>query len=219
MALEVGGLMKKKLTLNEIAYEEIKKKIMRGDFIEENYTSQNQLVEELKMSRTPIVAALQRLQQEGFLKVISNQGILIQELSIKETNDFYDMRMAIEIFSMRKIVDQLTEDDFKNLEEIIKEQKVCYEQKDFFEFARLDAEYHQYLLQVGGNTLFSQTMANIRERLYYSSTNFLKMKKYNIVIFIEDHERMVEALKKGDIALAVKEMEDHLQKGKIMQLV
>ncbi|MDQ0219413.1 GntR family transcriptional regulator [Peribacillus cavernae] len=206
--------MKKKIPLNEIAYVKIKEKIMRGDFIEENYTSQNQLVEELEMSRTPIVAALQRLQQDGFLKVISNQGIIIQELSIKEINNIFDMRLAIELFSLNKIIGQLTEDDFKNLDEIIEDQQKCCESNDYFNFAHLDGDFHQYLLQVEDNSLFIQTMSNIKEKLFFNSTNFLR-KRQSMMDFIQEHVRILEALKRGNTELAVKELEEHLQKGKL----
>ncbi|MBK5458114.1 GntR family transcriptional regulator [Peribacillus sp. TH16] len=206
--------MKKRTTLNEIAYHKIKEKIMRGDFIEENYTSQNQLVEELEMSRTPIVAALQRLQNEGFVKVISNQGIAIQELSIKEINDFFDARIAIETFSIRNTIDMLKENDLATLYEMVNEQKQCCENDDFFSFVQLDADFHYYLLEVEGNSLFLQTMSNISERLFYNSTCFLK-KKQNMTKFIQEHIDILEALKQKNHHLAVHELEEHIRGGKI----
>ncbi|GGG19181.1 GntR family transcriptional regulator [Paenibacillus abyssi] len=206
----------KKVPLSEIAYVKIKEKIMRGDFGEENYTSQNQLVEELNMSRTPIVAALQRLKQEGFVKIISNQGIVIQEPTINEINDFFDMRLAIETFSMKQLGDLLTEEDFENLEEIIQDQLECVENKDYLSFAQLDADYHQYLIQVGGNGLFFQTMANIRERLFLKTTYNLK-KRQGMALAIEEHVNILEALKQGNLELAVARLDEHIQNGKIIK--
>jgi DNA-binding GntR family transcriptional regulator len=206
----------KKVTLHEIAYEKIKEKIMRGDFSEVNYTSQNLLVEELKMSRTPIVAALQRLQQEGFLKVISNQGILIQEPSINEINDFFDMRLAIETYSMKNLGEPLTDEDFHRLDEIIQEQIKCSESKDYLRFAQYDADFHQYLLQAGGNSLFVQTMSNIRQRLFFKTTYNLK-KRQRMTTSIAEHESILDALKKGSIELGVKLLEEHLENGKIIK--
>ncbi|MFC7393019.1 GntR family transcriptional regulator [Scopulibacillus cellulosilyticus] len=206
--------MKKGPALNEVAYQKIKQSIMRGDFAEENVTSQNQLVEELGMSRTPIVAALQRLQHEGFLKVVSNQGIIIQELSIKEINDFYDARIAIETFSIQKTIDLLTENHFNTLFEMIEEQKICCEKQDFFNFAQLDADFHQYLLEVEGNSLFIQTMSNIRERLFYNSKCFL-IKRQNMMTFIQGHIEIIDALKRKNHHLAVNRLEEHIKSGKI----
>ncbi|MFJ7730153.1 GntR family transcriptional regulator [Neobacillus sp. NPDC097160] len=207
-------MMKKKTTLNEIAYVKIKEKIMRGDFKEENYTSQNQLVEELEMSRTPIVAALQRLQHEGFVKVISNQGIVIQELSIKEINDFFDARIAIETFSIVNVMDMLKEHDFSILYEMVNEQKKCCENQDLFGFVKLDADFHHYLLEVEGNSLFLQTMSNIRERLFYNSTNFMQ-KQQNMMRFIDEHIHILEALKLKNQYIAVNRLEEHIRGGKI----
>lgn len=206
--------MKKRTTLNEIAYEKIKEKIMRGDFIKENVTSQNQLVEELQMSRTPIVSALQRLQQDGFLKVISNQGIIIQEPSIEEINNCIDARIAIETFSIKNTINLFTENDFQNLDEIIKDQKICCDNKDYFNFAHLDADFHQYILEKEGNHLFIQFMSNIKERTFFNAASFLE-KKQCMPIFIKQHERIIEALKQCDCELAIKQVEEHIRNGKV----
>lgn len=52
-----GGIVMitKKNLLKDVAYEKIKEKILRGD---DEYTSENSLVNELQMSRTPIREAL-----------------------------------------------------------------------------------------------------------------------------------------------------------------
>ncbi|WP_126424773.1 GntR family transcriptional regulator [Brevibacillus marinus] len=207
--------MKQRVLLKDIAYRKIKEKIMRGDFLDSNSTSENQLVEELQMSRTPIREALQRLQHEGLIKIISNQGIVIQELSIKETNDLFDMRIAIETYSLKKNVGFISQHDFKQLDDIIARQKQACAERDVFSFIQLDGEFHQYLLELGGNSLFIQMMSNIRDRLYFDANRLHKRYPDSIARLIEEHVKITEALKKGDYELAVQELEQHLQNGKI----
>ncbi|HEY4385039.1 MAG TPA: GntR family transcriptional regulator [Ktedonobacteraceae bacterium] len=208
----LDGVMREK-SLSDIAYAKIKEKLMRGDFSEQNnYTSQNQLVDELQMSRTPIIGALQRLQYEGFVKIISNQGIVIQDITVKEMIDFFDARLAIELFSIKKAISMMTEDDFCNLKAIIERQKENY--KDYFAWVQLDADFHQYLLEIPGNSVFIHMMNNVSERLFFSVSTRLKNND-RIQRFTDEHIQIIEHLRQGDLAQVLQVLEYHIESGKI----
>lgn len=204
-------MVTKKALLKDVAYEKIKQKILRG---REDYTSENTLVEELEMSRTPIREALQRLQYEGFIKIISNQGVVIPELSVKETNDLFDMRIAIETFSLKQAVDITTKEDFEAMYRLIEEQKDAAQHNDVFQFIEKDAEFHLYLLDIVGNHLFIQSFNNIKDRLHRTSRN-LKTNTERLLLLAEEHIRIIEFIKNKDIDRAVVEMENHLNGGKL----
>src|SRR5699024_12253978 len=85
--------------------------------------TENSLVRELNMSRTPIREALFKLQHEGFLEIISNQGIVVNNMSINRLESLIDMRVAIESFSLRQEFIELNERDFLFLDSIIKLQE------------------------------------------------------------------------------------------------
>lgn len=200
-------------SLSDIAYDKIKEKLMRGDFsAQNNYTSQNQLVDELQMSRTPILSALQRLQYEGFVKIISNQGIVIQDITVKEMIDFFDARLAIELFSIKKAISIMTEEDFRNLEAIIARQKENY--TDYFVWVQLDADFHRYLLEITGNSVFIQMMNNVIERLFFSVSTRLKSTD-RIQRFTDEHMQIVEHLRQGDLAQVLQILEYHIESGKM----
>ena len=44
------------------------------------------------MSKTPVKAALERLESEGFIAVSPQQGIVVRELSVQEIADQYEIR-------------------------------------------------------------------------------------------------------------------------------
>jgi DNA-binding GntR family transcriptional regulator len=203
-------VLKKKL-LKDVAYEKIKEKILRGD---DNYTSENSLVEELQMSRTPIREALQRLQHEGFIKILPNQGITIPDLSVKETNDIFDYRLAIETASLKQAVHLLKQEDFDALSRNIENQISAVNQNDLFLFIEYDMEFHLYLLKVVGNELFIQGIEHVIDRLHRLSRR-IKNNPQKLSALIQEHIRIMDFLKDKEIDLAVKELEDHLKGGKI----
>lgn len=201
----------KKKLLKDIAYEKIKEKVLMGD---DDYTSENVLVEELQMSRTPIREALQRLEHDGFIKILPNQGIAIPQLSVKEMNDIADYRIAIETASLKQAVHLLLPDDFAELEHLIRLQQAAAENNNVLLYLQHDVAFHLYLLRVVGNDLFVGEIENVSARLYRLS-RVMKRDPKQIFARIEEHIRMIDLLRKKDIDGAVAEMERHLLTGKL----
>lgn len=67
--------------------------------------------------------ALRRLEMDGFVRIIPNQGAVIREVSINEVKEIYDMRIALEEFVTKELADMLSDKDFSNLEKILKKQE------------------------------------------------------------------------------------------------
>ncbi|RNB79143.1 GntR family transcriptional regulator [Brevibacillus nitrificans] len=202
-----------KVFLKDIAYEKIKEKGIKG---EEEYTSENYLVQELNMSRTPIREALNRLQHEGFLKIMPNRGIVFTELSVEERNELIDMRIAIETYSLRLASTQINDGDIETLSEIIKMQEKAYLADDFVDLLEKDALFHQCLLEIVGNSQFIKMYRHARERQFtVRAGKWLKNKPDVLQTFIEEHRGILDAIIQRDIPVAVQYLEAHLKKGKL----
>lgn len=110
-------------TKRDLAYEEIKKLILSGKLSNDMSISENVLAKMLGMSRTPVRDALRRLEMDGFVRIIPNQGVVIREVSINEVKEIYDMRIALEEFVTKELADMFSDKDFSNLEKILKKQE------------------------------------------------------------------------------------------------
>ncbi|WP_052409996.1 GntR family transcriptional regulator [Paenibacillus durus] len=202
-----------KVLLKDTAYDKIKEKMIRGD---EEYTSENNLVQELSMSRTPIREALNRLQYEGFLKILPNRGIVFTELSAEERNELIDMRIAIETYSLKQAADRITDNDIKELTRIIGMQEEAYRAGDFADLVEKDALFHHYLLEIVGNSQFIKMYRQARERQFtVRAGKWLKNQPDVLQTFIEEHRTILNAIIQKDIPAAVQHLVEHLEKGKL----
>ncbi|MCM3569363.1 GntR family transcriptional regulator [Neobacillus mesonae] len=199
----------KRLLLKDIAYEKIKQKIINSDV---EHLSENSLVEELQMSRTPIREALQRLQYEGFVKIISNQGVLVSKMSVNRLYDLIDMRVAIETFSLKQAILLMKDKDYKNIKEIIDRQKSSYEEKDLITFRENDAAFHYYLLTVTGNHYFIKMFSDVKELQYTAGSRVIGPDE--MLKLITEHEKIITYMKKKDIESAIDLLTNHLNGGK-----
>lgn len=203
--------------LKDIAYEKIKERILQG-YYEEGSTSENELVKELQMSRTPIREALQRLQYDGLVKIYSNQGVFFQDLSVKQVNDLFDMRIAIETFSLRKAVSSITSGQLEKLEqELVKQQKALDEQ-DPMAFMKNDAAFHSYLIGLADNQFINPAFKNIRERLFHHGSLVYKKNPDLLRQSLQEHRSIVEAIQANDVKAATWAMETHLENSKKIEL-
>lgn len=205
----------------DIAYEFIKSKIIKNELKSEEIISENQFANELNISRTPVRSAFQKLASEGFMKILPSRGAVIQEMSIKEAHDIYDLRIAVETFVLKKAFDFITTEDIKNLRNIIKEQKNAYITEDVakcMESMDYDIKFHAYFSRYYKNEKIEEIIRNFTER--FTEYGFIALTKPGrIHTTISEHEAIIDALEKRDLTSAVANLETHFENAKIHLLI
>lgn len=86
--------------LREQAYARILAMIENGDIPKGGVTSEIGLAEKLDMSRTPVRAALQQLELEGYVRIVSKHGVLILDSSSQRVGDLLDIMASLALFSV-----------------------------------------------------------------------------------------------------------------------
>ncbi len=205
--------MLKKQTKKKQAYYKIKALIADQHFLDMYHISENSLSSRLKMSRTPVREALQQLEMEGFLKIVPNKGIVVNETSVNEFRYIYDLRIAIEEFVIRELAGKLTSDQIKVLENIVERQGQCIQEGDAARYLSCDREFHEALFRFYENPMIIEYMSNLRDRLYSLNIKMLQSRE-NMRLFHEEHTQIVKALKEKDVVNALRVMDIHLKGGK-----
>ncbi|WP_409346296.1 GntR family transcriptional regulator [Paenibacillus sp. MBLB4367] len=89
-----------KESLQQIAYETIHEWIVSGKLDQGSVTSEVFLSEELDMSRTPVRSALQRLEWEGYVRIVPKHGVLILDHSARKVGDLIDILCSQLLFAV-----------------------------------------------------------------------------------------------------------------------
>ncbi|MFC5401372.1 GntR family transcriptional regulator [Cohnella soli] len=87
-------------SLRQLAYAQIHEWIVNGDFPKGTATSEVELSRRLEMSRTPIRAALQQLELEGYVRIASKHGIIILDSSSQRVGDLLEIVISMTLFSV-----------------------------------------------------------------------------------------------------------------------
>jgi len=200
--------------LKDQAYSALKDRILRGDLEPGTFLSERQIAGWLAMSKTPIRAALEKLEAEGFVTTSPQQGIVVRALSVHEIADQFEIRLALETFVARAVSGRLTDEQISRLEANLKAQKACLRQMNVQDSVRLDTEFHILFCRFLGNQEILKVMEQSRERIHRV---ILRVHEYNparLKAGYAEHCAIADAVMCGDAELAVRRVQEHLEIGK-----
>jgi DNA-binding GntR family transcriptional regulator len=203
-----GGLLK------EQAYDELKRRILGETYPPGSFLAERKLAEDLGMSKTPVKAALERLEMEGFIAVSPQQGIVVRERSIHEIADQYEIRAALESYTMRTLAGKLSPAQSDRLHANVAALGKLRGTASVTEAVALDAEFHILFAEFLGNQEILRTMEQLREKMQRVITKVFLLNPGRIEGSHEEHSALVEAVIAGQGMKAARLIEAHLEKGK-----
>jgi DNA-binding GntR family transcriptional regulator len=200
--------------LKERAYAEIKKRILSNGFAAGVFLAERQLASDLGMSKTPVRAALERLELEGFVTISPQQGIIIRDLSVHDIADQYEIRAALETFVLRAVAGRLTPPQRHRLEANLQAQKANLSSCDVERGIALDQEFHILFCELLGNREILRVMGQLRDKIHRIISRVFKINPGRMSDSYADHCAIAQAVIEGDGALAARRLEEHLELGK-----
>ena len=103
----------RKVSLRDRAYAEIKRRINCLNYAPGAYINEAQVSRELKLGRTPVHHALDRLQLEGLVSVIPRKGVIVQAVSLDAILQIIDLRHLNEPYGVQLAVARATGQDIQ----------------------------------------------------------------------------------------------------------
>ena len=202
------------MLLKDQAFQQIKSLITTGEFPPGTFLSENMLAMRLGMSKTPVRSAIERLEAAGFVAVSPQQGILVTGLSLDEIIDHFEIRTALETFTMRRLAGRLSPDQVARLHTNLEAQRVTAEAGDMVRYRQLDPEFHQLFCECLGNAEITTAMERLRDKLDRIITRVIQARPERMLSSYREHLAILEALVAGDAELAAARMEEHLEWGR-----
>jgi DNA-binding GntR family transcriptional regulator len=203
-----------KILLKQRAYDALKRRIQEAVLEPGTFLSERQLAAQLGMSKTPVKAALERLEAEGFIAVSPQQGIVVLDLSIHEIADQFEIRLALESFVLRSIAGHLSDEQACRVRANLDLQQQAAESEDISATVKLDAEFHALFCEFMGNREIVRVMARLRERIHRVITRVFGQDVSRLAVSLEEHRSIAEAVFIGNPDQAAQAIEEHLQYGK-----
>jgi len=200
--------------LKDRAYERIKHRLLNNDYPPGSFLSERHLAENLGMSKTPVKAALERLESEGFISVSPQQGIVVRELSVHEIADQYEIRAALESYTLRTLAGNLTPNQVASVKANLHEQSRLKGTGDVAKGVELDAAFHIQFAEFLGNREILRVIGQLREKMQRVVTQVFRLSPARIETSYDEHAAIAAAVIDGDGDRAAELIVQHLELGK-----
>jgi len=172
----------------------------------------------LGVSRTPLREAFLQLESEGFVKVTPRRGAVVSELSVKDAEETYVIKSALEGLAARIAVKNMTEDLLQQLRSINNEmeKKAKQKDKDYRAILDLNAKYHYLMNKASGNEKLCRSIGLLRKQTLRYNYIYLTVLSH-IDQSIQEHKAIIDALEQRDQKLVEKLVCNHGESaGKIL---
>lgn len=197
--------------LSDTAYDELLFRIISCQYPPGSLLSEEKLVAELGISRTPIRSALIRLQQEHLVQIISKKGILVSEITPEGIRDLFNLRDLIEPYAIREFGGNFKKDKLIYYLNLFSKK---YSKDDYQIVYDSDVQFHTDIVQLTGNT-FLCSFYNSLQKLLSRITLICGISVTDrVVASNQEHVEIVLSLLKDDKEFAVAMLETHLKEAR-----
>jgi GntR family transcriptional regulator, rspAB operon transcriptional repressor len=137
--------------LAELAYARLAQAIATCEIPAGGRLNERDVSERLGMSRTPLRAALHRLELEGLVTTVPKRGTHVTALDPRDVADNTAIREALEIAMAHRVITTGIALDDGVIDDLLDAQRHALTHLDSPAFLRADEQFHLHLLAAAGN--------------------------------------------------------------------
>jgi len=197
--------------LREVVCETLRDAIRNGVLKPGERLMEIQLADELGVSRTPVREAIRKLELEGYVIMMPRRGTYVANLSIRDVNEVFEIRMSLESLASGLAAERITDEELESLQRLLVQIGEYMERGDMEKIVETDMEFHDLLYQASRNTRLVGIIFNLREQLTRFRTKSMSFPG-RLAATLEEHRNIVEAIAQGDVKAARKAAEIHMER-------
>lgn len=179
------------------------------------------IVERLGVSRTPIRAALMRLEQEGLLEALPNGGYAVRTFSERDVSDAIELRGTVEGLAARFAAERGV------ATVVLAEARACLDEVDrllerpaldddaFTRYVALNQRFHVLLSEMSGSQVLARELERVVNLPFASPSGFVVVQANSprardmLVVAQDQHRQALDAIERREGARAEAIVREH----------
>ena len=196
--------------LTDQTYDILKNMILRRSLAPSEKIHEKEISKKIGVSRTPLRAALVRLESEGLVKILPRRGAYVAHQSKSKVVEIVQIREVLEGLLVRLVAHEsnpgLTDKLKACLERI---QKVDHAERSLMDYTKAETEFHALLLNACPNRMLRNLIKKLNMHLQLIRLRTVTVPGRADRTIVE-HGRIVEAMERGDERAAEWSMRQHI---------
>jgi DNA-binding GntR family transcriptional regulator len=187
-------------TLTDIVTARLRVAIVTGALGPGERISEPLLADQLQVSRSPVREALHRLEEERLVARTASRRITVWLPTEADVDEIFSLRVMLESLAAERTVQQLGDDDFAALEELVRRQEGLIANQEYVELIREDKYFHEYFVKRADHArlrewwqqIMGQWEVLIYRRMHYAPTKVVPS-------IVPDHRALLDAYYARDV--------------------
>jgi len=193
----------------ERAHAHIREAIINSTYPPGSMLSENELAAVLSMSRTPVRAALARLQEEGWVTIYAQRGALVRELTAAEIRESAEIRHALESAGVRRGDPRQRAQLAERLGPSLDEQEKSLLRGDFPTFTTLAMQLHRAFVELAANDAMLALYDRLQDRQQLTIVHSAPRISAEPEQVVTEHRMLLADAAAGDWAAFADHLDDH----------
>lgn len=192
-------------SLADRAYVRLRDQIITTEIPPGTLLREPNLMRRLRVGRTPIREAIQRLRRDGFVSVIPRKGTIVTEINITDLAAIYEVRAQLESWEAALAAERATEADRAHASDLMRELRALTERDGFEAMLALDRRVHRFVYRISRNTFLAETIDqyhNLSLRILYVAMASFPALAPRLQDVVHDQLKLLDAIVRRDGATA-----------------
>ncbi len=187
----------------------LRQMIRAGNLVRGQKIDEKRLSDIMGVSRTPIREALRVLHSEGLVDLIPHKGAYVAQPSIDEIRDLFEVMGVLEGTCARLAASRMNKEYLKKLQTLQRKLERHFQNKDHEAYLETNHLLHVLIQESSGNKVLNDILNGLRQKILLYRHRQLHHKD-RFEKSMQEHLLIMEAMQKGDPALAEDVMRKHL---------
>ncbi len=201
--------LKETMQLGTRVYQALVNSIVSGMVEPGSPLRPDAIARQLEVSTTPVREAMQRLENDGVAVKLPNRGWFVREYTDQQVREIYEVRAALECFSVRLACRRISDDGIAWLRGHQASGEAALAAGDMDGYRLYNRDLHAAIFRAAANSCLTGVMGQIRLQ-----TEMLMARTIRIIgrplRAIEEHHRLIELIAAREAAEAERLMEVHI---------
>lgn len=200
-------------TGREYALRMLKENIIQLDLIPGTMLSENELAQEMGLSRTPVREALIELSKSKVVEIYPQKGSALALIDYSLVEEARFMRSVLECAVVELDCEVAAPEVLEELEANIRLQEFYLENRSSEKLLELDDQFHRMLFRMAGKSQIYALMDSIT--IHFDRVRSMSLATVKELKTVSDHRAILDAVKEQNGIKARQLMEAHLSRYKI----
>lgn len=196
------------LSKKDEAYQQIKDRIISGQYRPGSLLVERTISQALGMSRTPIRAALMELCHTGLADFTPGKGIYVSVIGRQDIEEIYEVRALLDPAVLLSFMKHATGEQVAALRTFADNMRDAVRMEQVDMLIENDINFHQYYTDYCGNERLAAIICSTIDpfnRFRYITTSSMRMN----AVFVEEHLLIMKAIEDNDQSEAGLQMKAH----------